>query len=109
VCIEACGAPETFLGCIESAAFAGNIILIGNGKRETNFVHSVILKKELNIHGSRNALKADFLNNIDLVASGKADVMKMVSGIYEMDDALAAFKALAHNDGTLAKLLIHIG
>lgn len=109
VCIEACGAPETFLGCIESAAFAANIILIGNGKRETQFLHSVILKKELNIHGSRNALKADFLNNIDLVASGKADVMKMVSGIYEMEDALEAFKALAHNNGTLAKLLIHIG
>ena len=109
VCIEACGAPETFLGCIDSAAFAANIILIGNGKRETNFVHSVLLKKELNVHGSRNALKADFLNNIDLVATGKADVMKMVSGIYEMDDALEAFKALAHNDGTLAKLLIHIG
>ena len=109
VCIEACGAPETFLGCIESAAFAANIILIGNGKRETQFLHSVILKKELNIHGSRNALKTDFLNNINLVASGKADVMKMVSGIYEMEDALEAFKALAHNDGTLAKLLIRIG
>ncbi len=109
VCIEACGAPETFLGCIENAAFAANIILIGNGKRETNFVHSVILKKELNIHGSRNALKDDFINNIGLVASGKADVMKMVSGIYEMSDALNAFKALANNDGTLAKLLINIG
>ena len=109
VCIEACGAPETFLGCIDSAAFAANIILIGNGKRETTFLHSVILKKELNIHGSRNALKADFLNNIALVASGKADVMKMVSGVYEMQDALDAFKALSNNDGTLAKLLIHIG
>ncbi len=109
VCIEACGAPETFLACIENAAFAANIILIGNGKRETNFVHSVILKKELNIHGSRNALKADFLNNIDIVADKKADVMKMVSGIYSMDDALDAFKALANNDGTLAKLLIKIG
>ncbi len=109
VCIEACGAPETFLGCIENAAFAANIILIGNGKRETNFVHSVILKKELNIHGSRNALKNDFINNIDLVASGKADVMKMVSGVYDMNDALNAFKALANNDGTLAKLLIKIG
>lgn len=109
VCIEACGAPETFLGCIDSAAFAANIILIGNGKRETSFLHSVILKKELNIYGSRNALKADFSNNIDLVASGKADVMKMVSGIYEMADALDAFKALANNDGTLAKLLIRIG
>ncbi len=109
VCIEACGAPETFLGCIDSAAFAANIILIGNGKRETNFVHSVILKKELNIHGSRNALKADFISNIELVASGKADVMKMVSGVYDMSDALDAFRALANNDGTLAKLLIKIG
>lgn len=109
VCIEACGAPETFLGCIDSAAFAANIILIGNGKRETNFVHSIILKKELNIHGSRNALKDDFVNNIDTVASGKADVMKMVSGVYDMPNALDAFKALAANDGTLAKLLIRIG
>lgn len=109
VCIEACGAPETFLGCIDSAAFAANIILIGNGKRETSFNHSIILKKELNIHGSRNALKADFINNIDLVVSDKADVMKMVSGIYDMADALDAFKALADNDGTLAKLLIKIG
>ena len=48
------------------------------------------------------------MNNIDLVGSGKVDVMKMVSGIYEMDDALSAFQALAHNDGTLAKLLIRI-
>lgn len=109
VCIEACGAPETFLGCIESAAFAGNIILIGNGKRETTFNHSVLLKKELNVHGSRNALKDDFINNIDLVASGKADVMKMVSGVYEMNDAISAFEALKNNNGTLAKLLIKIG
>ena len=99
----------TFLGCIDACAFAGNIILIGNGKRETSFIHSVILKKELNIHGSRNALKDDFINNIDLVASGKADIMKMVSGVYEMNDAISAFEALKNNDGTLAKLLINIG
>ncbi len=109
VCIEACGAPETFLGCIESAAFGANIILIGNGKRETTFLHSVILKKELNIHGSRNALGQDFENNIDLMAKKKADVMKMVSGVYSMDNALDAFKQLAENDGSLAKLLIKIG
>ncbi len=109
VCIEACGAPETFLGCIDSAAFAANIILIGNGKRETSFIHSVILKKELNIFGSRNALNKDFINNIEAVANKNADVMKMVSGVYSMDNALDAFKALANNDGSLAKLLINIG
>ena len=109
VCIEACGAPETFLGCIDNAAFAANIILIGNGKRETTFNHSILLKKELNVHGSRNAMKSDFIDNIRLVADGKADVMKMVSGIYDMDKAIDAFRALANNDGTLAKLLIKIG
>ncbi len=109
VCIEACGAPETFLGCIDNTAFAGNIILIGNGKHETTFNHSILLKKELNVHGSRNALKDDFINNIELVAAGKADVMKMVSGVYDMENAIAAFEALKNNNGTLAKLLIKIG
>lgn len=109
VCIEACGAPETFLGCIDSCAFAGNVILIGNGKRETSFVHSILLKKELNVFGSRNALKDDFINNIELVASKKCDVMKMVSRAYDIENALDAFKSLANNDGTLAKILIKIG
>ena len=109
VCIEACGRPETFLMCIDEAAYAANIILIGNGKRETRFLHSIILKKELNIFGSRNAMKQDFLDNIELAASGKVDLMKMVSGVYEMDKAAEAFDALAHNKGDLAKLLIRIG
>ena len=109
VCVEACGAPETFLACIEHAAHGANIILIGNGKRETTFLHSLILKKELNVHGSRNAFTKDFESLIGLVDSGKADVLKMVSGVYDAEDAEAAFDALAHNDGSLAKLLIRFG
>lgn len=106
VCVEACGAPETFLSCIDEAAHGANIILIGNGKRETTFVHSVILKKELNIFGSRNAFTKDFETLIDLVKSGKADILRIVSGVYEKENAAEAFEALSHNDGTLAKLLI---
>ncbi len=108
VCIEACGQAQTFLDCIDSAAFAANIILIGNGKKETTFLHSILLKKELNVHGSRNALAKDFTDLIDIVASGKVDVMKMVSGIYPMDHADDAFKALANNDGSLAKILVEV-
>lgn len=109
VCVEACGLPVTFLSCIDYAAHGANIILIGNGKKETTFVHSVILKKELNIFGSRNALQKDFISNVNLVASGKADIMKMVSKIYDMENAIDAFNSLVHNDGTLAKILIKIG
>ncbi len=109
VCAEACGAPETFLSCIDEAAHGANLILIGNGKRETTFVHSILLKKELNVFGSRNAFTKDFETLIDLVKAGKADVEQLVSGVYEMENAAAAFEALAHNDGSLAKLLIRIG
>ncbi len=106
VCVEACGAPETFLSCIDKAAHGANIILIGNGKRGTTFVHSIILKKELNIFGSRNAFTKDFETLIDLVASGGVDVTNMISGIYDAENAAAAFDALTHNDGSINKLLI---
>lgn len=106
VCVEACGAPETFLNCIDEAAHGANIILIGNGKRETTFVHSIILKKELNIFGSRNAFTKDFEELIGLVKDKKVNPLKMVSGVYTADNAKAAFDALTHNDGSLAKLLI---
>lgn len=106
VTVEACGHPETFLNCIDLAATGANVILIGNGKRETTFLHSVLLKKELNVFGSRNAFTRDFEELIDLTAAGKADVLKMVSGVYPADEAEKAFNALAHNDGSLAKLLI---
>ena len=109
VCVEACGAPETFLGCIDAAAHGANVILIGNGKRETTFLHSIILKKELNIFGSRNAYTKDFETLIELVRGGKADVKKMISGIYPVDGAPEAFDALARNDGSLRKILIGFG
>lgn len=108
VCIEACGLSATFLNCIDCAAFGGSIILIGNGKKETTFLHSILLKKELNIFGSRNSFAEDFTELIDIVASGKVDIMKMVSCIYPIDQADKAFKALAENDGSLEKVLVEL-
>lgn len=108
VCVEACGLPVTFLSCIECAAFAANIILIGNGKKETTFLHSILLKKELNVFGSRNSYAKDFEAVIDLIAGGKVNVLDMVSAVYPIDEVGDAFKALASNDGSLAKVLIQI-
>ena len=108
VCVEACGQSVTFLNCIDCAAFAANIILIGNGKKETTFLHSILLKKELNVYGSRNSYAKDFREVIDLIASGKVNVLDMVSAVYPMAEADVAFKALANNDGSLAKVLIEM-
>ena len=105
-CMEACGLPETFLACIDQAAFGGDILLIGNGKRETTFLHSILLKKELNVYGSRNAYMGDFEALIALVKSGEVDVLQMVSREYPMEEAEAALRALETNDGTLVKVLL---
>lgn len=106
VCMEAVGQDSTFLDCINCSAFGANIVLIGNGKKETTFNHSILLKKELNIYGSRNALKEDFLELIDLISSGKINVDKIVSDIYEKENALEAFDSLVHNDGSKFKVLV---
>lgn len=106
VCVEACGRPETFLNCIEQAAQGANLILIGNGKAQTTFLHSIMLKKELNVFGSRNAYTSDFEALIDMVGSGRTDVLQMVSAVYDAVDAAEAFEALTHNDGSLEKVLI---
>lgn len=106
VCVECCGLPQTFLQCIQQAAFAGTIILIGNGKRETTFLHSILLKKELNVYGSRNAYTADFEQVVDILCRGLVDVEKLVSREYALADAAEAFTALQHNDGTIMKVLL---
>jgi threonine dehydrogenase-like Zn-dependent dehydrogenase len=104
-CVEAAGLPATFLACIENVCFGGKIILIGNGKRETTFNHSVLLKKELDVYGSRNSLH-DFEPLIDIVLSGKVNINKLISNIYSLNEATDAFEALKNNDGTMAKVLI---
>ncbi|MBD3305867.1 alcohol dehydrogenase catalytic domain-containing protein [candidate division KSB3 bacterium] len=106
VCIEACGLPETFLACIEHVCFGGQIILIGNGKRETTFNHSVLLKKELDVFGSRNSLY-DFEPLIDLVAQGKvAAIDTLVTDIFPLSQVIEAFDRLKANDGSMAKVLV---
>lgn len=105
VCIEAAGLPQTFLDCIESVCFAGKVILIGNGKKETTFNHSIILKKELNIYGSRNSLN-DFGPIIRLIQSKKIDLSPIISDTYELENAIDAFETLQNNDGSKAKVLV---
>ena len=57
VTIEAVGLPSTFQNCIDCAAYGGRVVLIGVGKKNLDFNFTIIQKKELNIFGSRNALR----------------------------------------------------
>lgn len=106
VCMEAAGLPGTFQNCIDAAAYQGRVVVIGIGKQSLDFRYSVIQTKELNIFGSRNALKDDFIELIDAVLSGKVDVSQLITDVYPFNEAPAAFREFAQNGQTKLKTLI---
>ena len=117
VCIEAVGLPSTFQNCIDAASYGGRIVLIGVGKKNLDFNFTLIQKKELSIFGSRNALKADFKELIELVKCGEIDLEKIVMNKgsadaakrseYELEEAAAAFEEFHQYGGSKLKVLIH--
>lgn len=106
VTIEAVGLPSTFQNCIDAVAFGGNVVLIGVGKKNLDFNFTLIQKKELNIYGSRNALKKDFLELIDLVKSGAVDLEKIITNEYSVDDAAQAFDDFDKHGADMLKVVI---
>lgn len=107
VTIEAVGLASTFQSCIDSVAFGGNVVLIGVSKQKLDFDFTVIQKKELNIFGSRNALKEDFLELIDLVKNGEVDLDSVITDVYKFDDAKKAFEDFDNpNKDVMLKVLI---
>lgn len=105
VSIEAVGHPDVFLQCIENTCFGGKIILVGNGKDEVQLNHSILIKKELDVYGSRNSLN-DFEPLISEVKDNNLNIEKVITHIYDKENVLQAFKDLTNNDGSMAKVQV---
>lgn len=97
VAIEAVGLPSTLMNCIDAAAFAGSVVEVGIGNRTLEFEYSIIQKKELNLLGSRNALKEDFKELIAMANEGRFDLKSMVTAVVDFHRAPETFEALAKN------------
>jgi 2-desacetyl-2-hydroxyethyl bacteriochlorophyllide A dehydrogenase len=106
VAIEAVGLPQTFQNCVDAAAFAGRVVLIGVGKQNLDFNFTLLQKKELSVFGSRNALKKDFLALIDLVKKGTFDLEKIITNTYSFTDAPRAFADFDANAATMLKVVL---
>ncbi len=106
VCIEAVGLPSTFQNAVDAAAFGGKVVLIGVGKQNLDFNFTLLQKKELNVYGSRNALKKDFTELIDLVKDKKADLEKVITNIYPFEKTAEAFSDFSNNGADMLKVMI---
>lgn len=106
VTIEAVGLPSTFQNCIDAACFGGRMVLIGVGKQNLDFNFTLIQKKELSVYGSRNALKKDFIELIEIVKNGNVSLEKIITNTYQFNDADKAFKDFSNNKGDMLKVSI---
>ncbi len=106
IAIEAVGLPSTFQNCIDAACFGGKVVVIGVGKKNLDFNFTLLQKKELNVFGSRNALKKDFVELIDLVKEGKVPVKGIITNIYKFEDGAKAFDDFANNPGNMLKVIL---
>lgn len=107
VTVEAVGLPQTFQRCLDAVCFGGRVVQIGVSKRTVDaFFFTIIQKKELNIFGSRNALKGDFLELIDWVKKDGAVLDKIVTNTYRWTDAPEAFADFDANAGEMLKVLL---
>lgn len=106
VTIEAVGLPSTFQNCIDAACFGGRVVIVGVGKKNLDFNFTLIQKKELNVYGSRNALKKDFIELIDLVKEGNVPLEKIITNTYSFDETAKAFEDFANNQGDMLKVMI---
>lgn len=106
VVIEAVGLPSTFQDCIDASAFGGRVVLIGVGNENLDFNFTLLQKKELQVYGSRNAVKADFLALIDAVSKGEMDLEKIVTNEYSFEDAPKAFADFDANAASMLKVRI---
>jgi len=104
--IEAVGLPSTFQNCIDAACFGGKVGVIGVGKKNLDFNFTLLQKKELNVFGSRNALKKDFLELIDLVKEGNTPVRNVITNVYKFKDGAQAFADFANNSGDMLKVVL---
>ena len=107
VAIEAAGTPITFQLALELVAFAGRVVSIGYSKNETGIKTQLIVSKELNIYGSRNALRV-FPAVISMFERKERPFTDMITKVFPFDQTPAAFDYWVANTGTVSKILIEL-
>ncbi|TWT29565.1 putative zinc-type alcohol dehydrogenase-like protein YjmD [Posidoniimonas corsicana] len=85
--IEAVGLPQTFVSAVEEVCFAGRVVYIGYAKEAVSYDTKLFVMKELDIRGSRNALRTDFEQVIAMLQAGGFPTAEVVSHRGPLDQA----------------------
>lgn len=108
VVFEAVGIEATIRQAIEIVRKGGEIIVVGVFGKETTVKMSLVQDREINIKGSLMYLKEDFEDSVNLIERGKVNVSKLITHVFNLEEAEEAFKVASKEKERAIKVLIKI-
>jgi len=107
VAIEAVGLPATYRLAVEAVCFAGRVTYIGYSKKEVSYDTKDFVRKELDIMGSRNALR-ELPAVIRMLEQRQRPFTDLISRVYPFAEADQAFRDWDADPTGFAKILIDV-
>jgi threonine dehydrogenase-like Zn-dependent dehydrogenase len=107
VAIEAVGLPETFRLAVDAVSYAGRVVYVGYPKKDVCYDTTNFVRKELDILGSRNALRV-FRAVIVMLEQRQQPFSDLISRVYPFEDSARAFRDWDAAPGTFTKILIDL-
>ena len=105
VAIEAVGLPQTYCLAVDAVCYAGRVVYIGYAKKEVTFDTTHFVRKELDIRGSRNALRV-FPAVIKMLEKRQQPFADLITRVYPFAQAGQALADWDANPGQVTKILI---
>jgi 2-desacetyl-2-hydroxyethyl bacteriochlorophyllide A dehydrogenase len=108
VIIEAIGNSQTFRQAVEEVAFAGRVVYVGYVKENVEYETRLFVMKELDIMGSRNAVREDFESVISAIRNGVVNVNSLVSIRVPFEKSGEALKTWSDNTAGILKIIVEL-
>lgn len=108
VAIEAVGSPATYQLAVKAVAFAGRVVYVGYAKDPVTYDTADFVRKELDIMGSRNALRL-FPAVIRMMEKRQKPFLELITQTYPFGEADRAFRAWDAAPEEYNKIMIDVG
>lgn len=106
VTVEAIGLSQTFIAAVDLTSFAGRVVYVGYAKDEIAFDTKKFVMKEIQIRGSRNAIKDDFADVLQAMKDMDLPIDKLISKDVPLAEAGEALKYWDDNTAEITKILV---
>lgn len=108
VVIEAVGAPETFTAAVDLVGQCGRVVYIGYAKHAVSYDTKRFITKEIDIRGSRNAMRSDFDDVVSWLKRHPDAADTIISAVVPLEQAPETLMEWDKNPGDFTKILVQM-